>query len=1133
MNKKFLRRLATVATVATVGGLLPLALPAAAFAAEPTAVAVSPSVGHATGNGSTAFAVTLDTLGSTGKVYYWVTSGPDASPNTNPNIHPCDDPVAPAPASTYTCLVAHSGTPGIDALTFFYDASSTGVYSNSAPSVSGSLAVSGAVSKITLAPTASSVAQGGYQSYLAVATDAAGRPVVGQNIRVTASEPNTLSGQLTVTGTKPTVGATVSKHPAQAVTIPVTPDGVSAPATISTGDGTAAGTVPGGAMVYVASGVSGAVTVTARKQPALGSPVTVTSTLTVNPARLADATSLTIAPATQTSFTSGTVTELVTVTNAQGNPVAGVTPVVTVTSGPNLNLVASAGTTDGTGTATVTYPAGIAPGTDALEAVLARPSGTDLTATAAVTLIADHVELVAQDPTTVSLSTTSVPVTFTVKGVDPSVSPAGYLVNFSVVAPLTLDQSSAVSDANGKVTVLVNNASPVQGQTGVVTASFAAGAAGVGNTIDATVNWAATVRQATIVIAPFAGTSATKGSTNFTVSATDQFGVPITSGITYTWTVTTTGVARNTAVNNPSAHGTGTTFSYTDVGNAVLAGSDLVTVTATSPIATYSGNDSVVQYWTTGTSKAAQSNIDLGPNGVYTAFGVNGPFVADQFTKSINAGVSANPTTAVPTTTVTQVQIKPIDANGNPTFGKAVTVTSSGVGVFTDSLGKPLAGNTTTAIVASAGTSAGEDAYFGTEPRTVGEATVFVRSTSTGKQTLTATVDGITDTAVINYAGQYVAVAPTRVLDTRTGQGALSTATLGSAPAGPIAKNTVYSFYFGATSMPLDASAYAFNVTAVSPNAIGNLRIGENCGFFGGAQVPTSSLINYQPGKDIANFVIVPNNRQCNGLSVYSDNANTNVAIDLVGYYNANSDVKATTGSPRVVDTRSNLGTTGGAVAAGSTRSFQIAGTAGIPVGTKSVAVTVTAIAPLGGGNLRVFPNGVATPTASSINYIPGVDKAATVIVALPANGKLDVFSDGSPAGVAIDVVAYFDSSNNQVVNAPVRVLDTRTGTSLASNTPVNLTVVGVAGVPSTAQAVLVSLTGIHTAGSTGVGNLRAYPAGGALPEVSTLNYFSSTTDVANFAIVPVGANGQITLYSNGSSIDVAVDVVGFIPAGS
>jgi hypothetical protein len=42
----------------------------------------------------------------------------------------------------------------------------------------------------------------------------------------------------------------------------------------------------------------------------------------------------------------------------------------------------------------------------------------------------------------------------------------------------------------------------------------------------------------------------------------------------------------------------------------------------------------------------------------------------------------------------------------------------------------------------------------------------------------------------------------------------------------------------------------------------------------------------------------------------------------------------------------------------------------------------------------------------------------------------------------------------------------------------------------------------------------------------------SPTSDVANFSIVKLGANGKVTLNSQGSPIDATVDVVGYVPAG-
>jgi hypothetical protein len=235
----------------------------------------------------------------------------------------------------------------------------------------------------------------------------------------------------------------------------------------------------------------------------------------------------------------------------------------------------------------------------------------------------------------------------------------------------------------------------------------------------------------------------------------------------------------------------------------------------------------------------------------------------------------------------------------------------------------------------------------------------------------------------------------------------------------------------------------------------------------------------------------------------------------------------------RVADTRTGLGGHSGAIAGGSSASFQIAGNGGVLPGAKAVALNVTAINPNRVGNMRVYPDGAALPNTSNINYIPGQDKAAFVVMDLPANGKIRVYSDYGSANVAIDAFEYYPTTSTLVTSVPKRILDTRDTGRLSANSAMPFQVAGRGGVPTDAQAVLVSVTGIHRAGSTGYGNLRVYPTGASVPTVSTLNYVSKTSDVANFDIVQLGTDGQLSLYSDSSPIDVAVDVLGYVPAGS
>ena len=115
----------------------------------------------------------------------------------------------------------------------------------------------------------------------------------------------------------------------------------------------------------------------------------------------------------------------------------------------------------------------------------------------------------------------------------------------------------------------------------------------------------------------------------------------------------------------------------------------------------------------------------------------------------------------------------------------------------------------------------------------------------------------------------------------------------------------------------------------------------------------------------------------------------------------------------------------------------------------------------------------------------------------------------------------------------PCRLADTRSGygfsgawgpPALVSSTPRDFPITGQCGVPTSAQAVSFNFTVV---GPAATGFLTAYPAGGTLPNVSTLNFVSGQT-VANAAIVPLGAGGAITTVTGLSGADVVIDVNGY-----
>ncbi len=114
----------------------------------------------------------------------------------------------------------------------------------------------------------------------------------------------------------------------------------------------------------------------------------------------------------------------------------------------------------------------------------------------------------------------------------------------------------------------------------------------------------------------------------------------------------------------------------------------------------------------------------------------------------------------------------------------------------------------------------------------------------------------------------------------------------------------------------------------------------------------------------------------------------------------------------------------------------------------------------------------------------------------------------------------------------PMRVLDTINGIGtpirrLGAGAFLDVQVTGTAGIPVTAKAVVLNLTGV---GPTTATDLRAYPtprAGTAQPLVSNLNLAASEIR-ANLVTVPVGENGRVRILNRGGSTHVLADVSGW-----
>jgi hypothetical protein len=238
----------------------------------------------------------------------------------------------------------------------------------------------------------------------------------------------------------------------------------------------------------------------------------------------------------------------------------------------------------------------------------------------------------------------------------------------------------------------------------------------------------------------------------------------------------------------------------------------------------------------------------------------------------------------------------------------------------------------------------------------------------------------------------------------------------------------------------------------------------------------------------------------------------------------------------RILDTRIGLNAATGVVAAGTSIDVQITGRGGVPAGASAVAFNLTATDAVAPGFVTAWPTGTVRPTVSNINVqAPGATVANLVVVALPADGRVSLFSQSGASFIA-DVAGYWMSTPNGVstdgrfvARSPVRILDTRDGTGATAGVrgggqTVTFAVAGQRGIPATGigAAVLV----VTATDAIAPGFITAWPAGAPQPTASVLNLKAPADTVPNLVIVPLGAGGQVSLFTqNGAHL--LVDVVG------
>jgi hypothetical protein len=241
----------------------------------------------------------------------------------------------------------------------------------------------------------------------------------------------------------------------------------------------------------------------------------------------------------------------------------------------------------------------------------------------------------------------------------------------------------------------------------------------------------------------------------------------------------------------------------------------------------------------------------------------------------------------------------------------------------------------------------------------------------------------------------------------------------------------------------------------------------------------------------------------------------------------------------RVLDTRDGTGSSAGKVAAaGSIR--LVVPTAVVPADATSVALNVTLTEPSGPGFVRVWPGGEAPPETSNLNATAAGETVANLVVTRLGPGRtVDLYTQAS-AHLVVDVTGYWRPATAASAGrfrpiVPGRLADTREGLGVAAGVvPAGgsrrIQVLGRGGVPSSGvSAVALTVTATDAAAA---GYVTVWPGGAARPYASTLNPTGRGDIRSNGALVPVGADGTVELFTYAAT-DLVVDVTGWFTDGS
>ena len=251
----------------------------------------------------------------------------------------------------------------------------------------------------------------------------------------------------------------------------------------------------------------------------------------------------------------------------------------------------------------------------------------------------------------------------------------------------------------------------------------------------------------------------------------------------------------------------------------------------------------------------------------------------------------------------------------------------------------------------------------------------------------------------------YIAVPPTRLLDSRSGNGVPGHFLNKVPQTFPVAGRKDAT---GRVVVPADAEAVTGNLTLTGQTSTGFAYIGKDS-----TANPTSSSVNAPRHDDRANNVVVAldSTGSLSAVFVGPGGSRGDLVFDVTGYFTRSGGWTYVPVAPtRLLDSRSGNGL-GGKFVSHSPRGFGVVGRAPIPSNALAVTGNLTVTNQSAAGLGFAGPSAPANPGSSTINFPIRDNRANGISLQLSPTGTLEIVYVG-PAGAKcdfiLDVTGYY-----------------------------------------------------------------------------------------------------------------------------